>query len=447
MPRMINRERRSHAISMLVGSVAIATLACGANTLALAEDANIKSMSINTLTPYKKNTVSVASSTGAKWDTILPGQVEFWAELHVDTKWPGYVQDAGLFLGPCVDTQCGESASPLIFIQNVMNRDYHTAKNISFPTSKLQVSSIIPAAAPYGDEILKRCNQQLQPDGATKPHSFDLQIGVAFTVNTRKDAGGLGPPEVTSLEGNRWGGGDETRHGQFLAHVECLAHSNSTANPKPDPHRTKITVADIKLFLAKVVTANASPRAPAGAQCAPVKVTTRITTDKAGPVTVKQWRQVNGGPITSETRQMVATDLGGNKFGDDWVKFDSFSKTTTVQYKDEVVGGTFAPSTPWKSITVHCNGNYAAPTSNANPDNRVPPRGGSSSLPEKKKAADKARERELGAALKGEVARPRPFVDGMAAIRPLNRRPGFGVARPMNPDHGTGFMKRGPMRR
>ena len=55
------------------------------------------------------------------------------------------------------------------------------------------------------------------------------------------------------------------------------------------------------------------------------------------------------GRFTSDEKQMSAAAIGGGKFGDDWVKVEQFSKTTTVQYKDEVVGGTFAPSTPWKN--------------------------------------------------------------------------------------------------
>ena len=56
---------------------------------------------------------------------------------------------------------------------------------------------------------------------------------------------------------------------------------------------------------------------------------------------------------------MTPTALGGGKFGDDWNKFEHFTQTTTVQYKAEMLGGTFAPSTPWKSITIHCNGDFA----------------------------------------------------------------------------------------
>jgi hypothetical protein len=46
-----------------------------------------------------------------------------------------------------------------------------------------------------------------------------------------------------------------------------------------------------------------------------------------------------------------------------------------VQYKAEILGGTFAPSTPWKSITIHCNGDYAPTPNTSNPDNGPPPRG------------------------------------------------------------------------
>lgn len=442
MSRTISRiaSSFSHHLRMIIGSVALGALVCGPHAPAMAEDAKIKSMSFSTKTPYKKNTIYVGSSTGAKWDTILPGEVEFWAAMQVDTKWPGYVQDAGIFLGGCVDRQCGENGSPLIFYKSVNRRDYNDAKNISFPTSKLRISGVLPAPTPYGDEILKQCNQQLQPDGATKPHAFDMPMVVAFTVNTRKSVGSPGPAEVGSAEDNAWGGGDETRHAQFLAHVECVAHSQRTADPDPDPHRNKVTVSDLELYLATVAAPDNSPRAPAGAQCKPIKVTTRIATDKAGPVTVKQWRQVNGGPITSETRQMVATPMGGGKFGDDWIKFESFTKTTTVQYKDEVVGGTFAPSTPWKSITVHCNGDFAAPTNNANPDSK-PPRGRADPVDKSRRVEEKIRENGPGAGLKGD-GMLRPFGGRLIALPPPVQQPGLGSTRPINPEANSGFGNR-----
>jgi hypothetical protein len=433
MPRA-KHHSAGRRLRALAGTVAVAALiACGLNGAALAEDAKIKSMSFETLTPYKKNTIQVTSSTGAKWDTILPGQVEFWADMRVDTKWPGYVQDAGIFLGACANTQCGEG-SPLVFFASVNSRDYNTAKYVSFSTSKLQISSIIPAVVPYGDEVLKQCNKKLQPDGATKPHDFDMPITLAFTVNTRTGSGDLPPAEVVDEQNSTWGGGDETRHGEFLAHVECRATSRQTANPNPDPHRNKISVTDLDLFLATIAGPGSSSRGPGGSQCKPVQVTTRIATDKEGPVTVKQWRQVNGGAISSEMRQMDASALGGGKFGDDWVKVEHFAKTTTVQYKDEVIGGTFAPSTPWKSITVHCNGDYASPQTDANPDNR-------------RREPEKARERDVYPGFVGPaVSRPRPLADPLVLQPVGGRRPMIGNSRPLGGVYrGPGFAGRGPM--
>jgi hypothetical protein len=446
MPRVTNNGQQSlyHHLRMLISSAALGALVCASATSAFAEDATINSMSLETQTAMGKNIVYVQASTGGKWDTILPGQIEFWAGMQVDTKYPGYVETAGIFLGTCVDRQCGESGAPLLYIESVGRRDYGNAKNISFSTSKLRVSGILPAPTPYGDEILRLCNKELTDGKATRPHGFDMPMVVAFTVNTRKGSAS-NVSEVADPETSTWGGGDETRHGQIWARVECLATSQQTVDPSPDPHRTKTNVSELDLFLATVAAPDPSPRTPAGAQCKPIVVTTRITTDKAGPVTVKQWRQVNGGPVTSETKQMVAAAKGGGKFGDDWVKLEQFTKTTTVQYKDEVVGGTFAPSTPWKSITVHCNGNYAPPTSDANPDNRMPPpRGGANEAEKRRKAAEKAREdarlRE-DAQLRDERVM-RPFGGRMVALPPPGPRPGFGMVRPMNPYGNAGFGHR-----
>lgn len=446
MSRITNRGHQSlsHHVRTLIGSAAIGALVIASSSLAIAEDATINSMSLETQTAMGKNIVYVQSSTGGAWDTILPGQIEFWAGMHVDTKYPGYVQDAGIFLGTCVDRQCGESAAPLLFFENVNRRDHGNAQNISFSTSKLRVSGILPAPTPYGDEILRLCNKELVDGKATKPHGFDMPMVVAYTVNTRKGTPS-GLQEVVDVETINWGGGDETRHGQIWARVECLATSKTTVDPNPDPHRTpKANVSELDLFLSTVITPGSSPRAPAG-QCKPVMVTTRIGTDKAGPVTVKQWRQVDGGPITSETKQMDATAQGGGKFGDDWVKVEQFGKTTTVQYKDEVVGGTFAPSTPWKSITVHCNGDFAAPTSDANPDNKPPRKDDADKRrkAEEKKAEEKARQRELAAQLKSDLVVVRPFGGRMVALPPAGPRPGFGMGRPMNPYGNSGLGNAG----
>ena len=42
-----------------------------------------------------------------------------------------------------------------------------------------------------------------------------------------------------------------------------------------------------------------------------------------------------------EASRCTPTALAGGKFGDDWNKVEHFTQTTTVQYKAEVLGGTF----------------------------------------------------------------------------------------------------------
>jgi hypothetical protein len=255
-----------------------------------------------------------------------------------------------------------------------MSRDYNKSEMINVPLEWLLDSA--PNAFSnknYKQQILDLCNNGYAD--AKTPHQELLGVDASFSVNTRKKSGSLPLSEVLP-EGQEisFNGGDHTRHSAFLVVIRCEATSRSTADGngrKREPHRVKETKQDIDLFLSTFRVPESGPR---GTTCAPLKVTTRVGTHETGPVNVKLWRQVNGGPITSENKQMHAAALGGGKFGDDWNKFEQFAKTTTVQYKAEILGDTFAPSTPWKSITIHCNGDYAPPQSNANPDNSRPPR-------------------------------------------------------------------------
>ena len=111
---------------------------------------------------------------------------------------------------------------------------------------------------------------------------------------------------------------------------------------------------NIKLFLATYLN-NDGPN-PA-TQCRALKVTTRVQTTKAGGVDVRLWRQEGDGAITNEFKSGYASfDAAKNGYFADFVTDEKVDSTTYLQYMAEVVGGTFAPSTPWKDITVHCTG-------------------------------------------------------------------------------------------
>jgi hypothetical protein len=352
------RRTRGKLAHTLFAGAAFTAIATGA----LAEDAKLNEV------VFDAQSALLASITvrgdGSKWTTIVPGNTGFGARIKIDTKRPGYVERVGVWLGECNNPECGTFER--VLFEAPASRDYDVDRSISVPAESL--TNARTGATTYGTLILNRCNTKPY----TEPHSFQLTIDATMSANTRKavDADSMNGGEV----GAGFNGGDVTRHDTFEITVKCLStRSDDTVERKPDPKRTKPEVPDdIDLFLSTYQSTQSDPR---GTTCKPLKVTTRIETGEAGLKNVKLWRQVNGGPITSETKAMDAEALGGGKYGDDWNKFEHFTKTTTVQYKAEMLDGTFAPSTQWKSITIHCNGNFATPPSNANPDGHIPPRG------------------------------------------------------------------------
>jgi hypothetical protein len=326
-------------------AASLAALLCAMTSFnAIAENAHVNEMVFDVQVPWKAE-IHVTSSDGTKWDTILPGDMQLWAHMKVDTRHPGYVEQLGVFVGPCNNTECRNN--PKLFEKTVLQRDYNHQSNLSFPTSKLGGWGD-GTTTRYRDEILTVCNQHLQPDGATKQFSFSKNLTLSFSVNTRKAQfeGQMSPVEV----GATFNGGDHTRQATFAIPVKCLAAPKQTVE-KPDPKRYKNDVKKIDLAL----TALAAPPARHGAmQCKPVEVTTTIETEKAGPVNVKLWRRLGNGQIKHEVKTLDSKPLSGGKFGASWTTQTQFGVTMNVQYMAEVLGGTFAPSTPWKEITLPC---------------------------------------------------------------------------------------------
>jgi hypothetical protein len=354
------RCRRGNIARALLAGVAVTTLATGA----LAEDAKIKEAVFDAQSTFFAAIVEVTGD-GTDWTTIVPGSVGFEARMKIDTKWPGYVERVGVWLGECNGSEC--ATFERVLFEAPAARDFDATRSISFSTEVLEKART--GAVLYRSRILNGCRAK----PATEAHSFPLTIDATMSANTRETR--VNDHMTGGEVGAGFNGGDVTRHDTFEITVRCTPpRKTSTVERKPDPHRTKPEVVDdIDLSLATYHSAQSGPR---GTTCKPLKVTTRIETGEAGPKNVKLWRQVNGGPITSEQKQMDAEAFGGGKFGDTWNKYEHFSQTTTVKYMAEMLGGTFAPSTEWKSITIHCNGDYAPPPqSSTNPDDDLPPAG------------------------------------------------------------------------
>src|SRR5688572_23094222 len=106
----VPRRTRGKLARSLLAGIGGAALATG---VALAEDAHVNSMTFDVSSPYQMAVVNVTSSNGKRWDTILPGNVGFHAIMQVDTRHPGYVERAGIFLGKCTNTDCANN--PRVF--------------------------------------------------------------------------------------------------------------------------------------------------------------------------------------------------------------------------------------------------------------------------------------------------------------------------------------------
>ena len=296
MTEIAHSARRHRARALLAGAMTALLAACSFGAPAQAEDARIDEAVFDAQSTFFAAIVKVTND-GEKWTHVQPGSVGFDAHLKIDTRGRGYVERVGVWLGDCNGTGCG--SNPRILYEEPMQRDYDVNRSLSFPVEKLLETR--SGATNYRDLIMNRCNAR----AATEPHSFKMTIDATFSANTRKgtDNDDRYPIEV----GAGFNGGDVTRHDTFDINVDCLGPPRTTADRNPDPKRTKVTTTDLDLFLSTFAIPVSSQHGPSGTQCKPLKVTTRIETDKAGPVNVKLWRQLNGGPITSETRHMDAT--------------------------------------------------------------------------------------------------------------------------------------------
>ena len=97
----------------------------------------------------------------------------------------------------------------------------------------------------YVNTMINRCNQR----PVTEAHGFRMPVDASMSANTRKAVTVdmmLTPPEV----GVGFAGGDVNRTDQFEIQVECVpVIKTSKSEHKPDPHRTKVDVQNIDLFL------------------------------------------------------------------------------------------------------------------------------------------------------------------------------------------------------
>ncbi len=202
--------------------------------VAIAEDANIKDMSFKITVPYKSD-ITVTSSDGKRWDTIVPTTIPLWADIEVDTRHPGYVERAGLFLGDCAGTACG--GNPRLAYWNFKTRDWSFHGKFQFDTSRIPVSTTGIATVGVGDEIIAGCNlKHADAQATTKGHSLGVPVTASLSVNTRTSVLSFWNPYLNQPYTDPaipFNGGDANVKTTFLLKVNCLSLSMIEAAPKP----------------------------------------------------------------------------------------------------------------------------------------------------------------------------------------------------------------------
>ena len=222
-----------------LASIAALTTALTAATTVRAEDARIKEIGLS-IVPQAGASINVTSSDGARWDTITPEGVSVRLSGKVITRGRGYVERAGIYLGPCSYNACGRN--PRLAYKVVMVRDWVFAQDFEFDTRLIPVSTGGGiATVSYGDAILSRCNSELQSNGATGFHDFDQTFHVTLSANTRKGNPNKEKPEGTWFDTNAaFDGGDANTTTSFQLRVNCHPFVAITAPPKPSKIRFNI---------------------------------------------------------------------------------------------------------------------------------------------------------------------------------------------------------------
>ena len=338
------------------------TMLAGAN-LAEAKPANLKSMSFHAYNATQE--LHVISKDGKTWTDFKSGNIPFSANLSIDTKGTGYVDRAGVVLGTCSGDSC--QTFPILWSSYIIARDW-SANSAPFIFNGANIplgdaDSI--AIMPEGKQIMDRCNTKLAADGPTKSHSFFHTMSATFVAETDRigildyiqpEAGFAFPSSV-----HHWP--SDTFQVKVVCDAVIKIQNDDIAVAQPE-----FQAEGIKLFLATYSHGNNNNPNPA-TKCAALKVTTRVQTSKAGGVDVRLWRKVGAGPTTNEFMSAYASfDAAKNGYFADFVRTEKPDATTYLQYMAEVVGGTFAPSTPWKDITVHCTGAGGGGLSNGQQD-------------------------------------------------------------------------------
>jgi hypothetical protein len=116
----------------------------------------------------------------------------------------------------------------------------------------------------------------------------------------------------------------------------------------------EMTVHDVELFLSTFSNATTQPNV--ASTCKMGRILVRLTTNQAGAVNFKLWKQVGNGALTSQSHTIWASHDGAGSFKAEHVEWVSVSTPTYVQAKavEFVNAGPVNLEAGWKDITLPC---------------------------------------------------------------------------------------------
>ncbi|MCY6381578.1 hypothetical protein [Hoeflea prorocentri] len=216
--------------------VAVLALLNGATAgQSLAEDnARVKGKRFNV---SHVNTIRVISSSGERWDSIAGGNVIFSVNAKIDLERRGYILNAGMFLGQCNSTVCGNHPLLASWWGGVDNEWSYKGQAV-FDASKIpNTTSSGIAVVPFGDQIINACNQYLDR-GPRVRRQFTWPYQLTLSANSRK----RNVNEFISASGPRddFAGGDVNAHKEVRFNVECVPYPSM--EPDAEPVEVKLDV-------------------------------------------------------------------------------------------------------------------------------------------------------------------------------------------------------------
>lgn len=338
---------------------------------AQAGDGHLKTLSFKTTSAYNQ-VVRVVSSDRKTWNKIEPGTARFFGEIDIVAKplTATRIVRTGVVLGAC-GSSC--NSTPLIWQSGVnLGKSYQHSQYFTFDPSRLPVSKNGHIATlPYGDDILRRCNEKLAANGPTKAHAFDYTLHATLVVDSehaiaQANSQGGGPAGVPQYWSN------ETDHQTAKAFQVRVVCQPVPASPTNDLAAAKPSFKVNGIALRFLTTAGYPSKPNPGTQCQVTNARVRVATSTAGPVKFRLWTKIGGGAATSQFVEAWSKHVGNGKFEAVFNKTLKVGHSAPVQAMAEDLTNPIGQSTGWKLVKLGCTGAGGGGLAGSTPQGDLP---------------------------------------------------------------------------